>query len=157
MNSQVISFNCILKNKAGLLISSTYNRDVLTAIDTAETQLQGLTQGLKNLKKGEHRKISVSASEAYGFYDLQKIILYPVKKLITKDLRLGQTVSIIGKSGNSRTYKVLEFHNDFISLDGNHPLAGQDLVFEIEALEVRDATKEELSASINKVGNNLFH
>jgi FKBP-type peptidyl-prolyl cis-trans isomerase SlyD len=156
MNSQVISFNCILKNTAGLLISSTYNRDVLTAVDSGETQLLGLTQGLKNLKKGEHRKISVSAGEAYGFYDLQKIILYPVKKL-GKDLRLGQSVTIIGKSGNSRTYKVLEFHNDFISLDGNHPLAGQDLVFEIEALEVRDATSEEISTPVNKVGNAFFH
>ncbi|AZZ38134.1 peptidylprolyl isomerase [Bdellovibrio sp. qaytius] len=156
MNSQIISFNCILKNKAGSLISSTYNRDVLTVADASETMLLGLSQGLKDLKKGEHRKISISANEAYGFYDLQKIILYPVKKL-AKDLRIGQTISIIGKSGNSRTYKVLEFHNDFISLDGNHPLAGQDLVFEIEALEVRDATSDEISASANRVGTTFFH
>lgn len=156
MNSQIISFNCILKNKAGLLISETYNRDVLTALDTGETMLLGLAQGLQNLKKGEQRKISISADEAYGFYDLKKIILYPVKKL-AKDLRIGQTISIIGKSGNSRSYKVVEFHNDFISLDGNHPLAGQDLVFEIEALEVRDATSEEINASINTVGTKFLH
>lgn len=156
MNSQIISFNCILKNKAGLLISETYNRDVLTALDTGETMLLGLAQGLQNLKKGEQRKISISADEAYGFYDLKKIILYPIKKL-AKDLRIGQIISIIGKSGNSRSYKVVEFHNDFISLDGNHPLAGQDLVFEIEALEVRDATSEEINASINTVRTKFLH
>lgn len=156
MSSQIISFNCVLKNKAGLLISSTYNRDVLTAVDNGDTMLLGLAEGLKDIKKGERRKIDVSAPQAYGFYDLQKIILYPVKKL-TKGLRIGETISIIGKSGNSRTYKVLEFHNDFISLDGNHPLAGQDLVFEVEALEVRDATREELTASNVKVGTTFFH
>ncbi len=138
------------------MISSTYNRDVLTAVDIGETMLLGLAQGLQNLKKGEHRKISISADEAYGFYDLKKIILYPVKKL-AKDLRIGQVISIMGKSGNHRTYKVVEFHNDFISLDGNHPLAGQDLVFEIEALEVREATKEEINASINTVGTKFLH
>jgi len=156
MNSQIISFNCVLKNKAGQLISTTYNRDVLTAVNPHDTMLSGLTQGLQNLKKGEHRKISITASEAYGFYDLQKIILYPVKKL-AKDLRIGQIISIVGKSGNSRTYKVVEFHNDFISLDGNHPLAGQDLIFEIEALEVRDATSDEINASGNTAGIQLFH
>lgn len=156
MNSQIISFNCILKNTAGQLISTTYNRDVLTSVNPADTMLVGLTQGLQNLKKGEHRKISITASEAYGFYDLQKIILYPVKKL-AKDLRIGQIISIIGKSGYSRTYKVVEFQNDFIRLDGNHPLAGQDLVFEIEALEVRDATSAEVNASVNTVGTKLLH
>lgn len=156
MNSQIISFNCVLKNKAGSLISTTYNRDVLTAVNAGETILLGLAQGLQDLKKGERRKIDISASEAYGFYDLKKIILYPVKKL-SNDLRIGQVISIMGKSGSLRTYKVLEFHNDFISLDGNHPLAGQDLVFEIEALEVRAATHAEVNASLNTVGTKFLH
>lgn len=156
MKSQIISFNCVLKNQAGMLISTTYNRDVLTSAHAGETILLGLAQGLQNLTKGEHRKISIAASDAYGFYDLQKIILYPVKKL-GKDIRIGQIISIIGKSGNSRTYKVVEFQNDFIRLDGNHPLAGQDLVFEIEALEVRDATSAEVNTSINTVGVQFLH
>lgn len=156
MNSQIISFNCVLKNKAGSLISTTYNRDVLTAVNAGETILLGLAQGLQDLKKGERRKIDIPAGEAYGFYDLKKIILYPVKKL-SNDLRIGQVISIVGKSGSLRTYKVVEFHNDFISLDGNHPLAGQDLVFEIEALEVRAATNAEVNASLNTVGTKFLH
>ncbi len=156
MDSQIISFNCILKNTAGHLISSTYNRDVLTAIDNDQAMLLGLSRGLLNLKKGEKRKISLSAAEAYGFYDLKKIILYPTKKL-PKDLRVGQSISIVGKSGSLRTYKIVQFHSDMVSLDGNHPLAGQDLIFEIEALDVRDATAEEVVASQNTVGLQLLH
>lgn len=157
MNPQVITFNCILKNSAGKLISTTYNHDVLSnTTNSDQLQLVALARGLKDLKKGEHRKISVSADEAYGFYDLKKVILYPTKKLM-KALRIGQTVTIIGKSGSARTYTVLEHHDDFTSLDGNHPLAGQDLVFEIEALEVREATLNEVNASLNMVGYRLFH
>lgn len=156
MNPQIISFNCLLKNRAGKLISSTYNRDVLTILESSDAQLLGLSKGLQNLKKGEKRKISLSAAEAYGFYDPKKIILYPSNKL-SKDIRIGQSVSIMGKSGILRTYVVMQFHKDMVSLDGNHPLAGQDLVFEIEALDVRDATTEEVNGASCGIATQRLH
>ncbi|MCM2354427.1 MAG: FKBP-type peptidyl-prolyl cis-trans isomerase [Pseudobdellovibrio sp.] len=156
MTPQVVSFNCLLKNKAGKFISQTYNRDVLTAIEDSQALLQGLSRGLQNLKKGEKRKINLSAEEAYGFYDPKKIILYPLQKL-SKDIRVGQSVNIIGKSGTLRTYFVTQLHAHMASLDGNHPLAGQDLVFEIEALDVRDATSEEIMEAERPLSIQLTH
>lgn len=156
VNPQIISFNCLLKNKAGKLISATYNRDVLTVLESSDAQLLGLAKGLQNLKKGEKRKISLSAEEAYGFYDPKKVILYPTQKL-PKDIRVGQTVNILSKSGVLRTYVVAQFHNAMTSLDGNHPLAGQDLVFEVEALDVRDATLEEITSANSVMSTQLLH
>lgn len=156
MNPQIISFNCLLKNRAGKFISSTYNRDVLTALNSGDVQLVGLSKGMQNLKKGEKRKISLSAAEAYGFYDPKKIILFPIRKL-SKGIRLGQSVSVIGKSGLLRTYTVIQFHKNMVSLDGNHPLAGQDLIFEIEALDVRDATIEEVDCASNVLAAQFLH
>jgi FKBP-type peptidyl-prolyl cis-trans isomerase SlyD len=156
MSSQIISFNCLLKNTVGKLISSTYNRDVSTRADCDEAMLSGLAHGLQNLKKGEKRTISLTAQKAYGFYDPKKIILYPTQKL-PKDIRLGQSISIVGKSGALRTYTIVQFHSDMTSLDGNHPLAGQDLVFEIEVLDVREATVEETLDAKNMLGVQLLH
>ena len=156
MQAQVISFNCLLKNKAGHLISSTFNREVLTSIDDPNVMLHGLAKGLQNVKKGEKRSITLSAEEAYGLYDPKKVILFPRKRL-PENLRVNQTVSIVGKSGTVRTYRVAEIHNDLVSLDGNHPLAGQDLIFEIETLEARDATPEEIQDSSNIVSSQLLH
>lgn len=156
VNPQIISFNCLLMNRAGKFISSTYNRDVLTSLNSNEGKLLGLSKGLQNLKKGEKRKISLSAAEAYGFYDPKKIILFPIQKL-SKDIRLGQSVKVMGKSGLLRTYTVIQFHKNMVSLDGNHPLAGQDLIFEIEALDVRDATTEEVDCASNDLSAQLLH
>jgi FKBP-type peptidyl-prolyl cis-trans isomerase SlyD len=157
MSSQVISFNCILKNKAGQLISSTFNREVLTASEsTLPGMLSGLSKGLQNLKKGEKRSIALTAEEAYGLYDPQKVILFPRKKL-PNTLKKGEMINIVGKSGVQRSYRVAELHADLASLDGNHPLAGQDLVFEIEALEARAATREEIDESANVVSTQLLH
>jgi FKBP-type peptidyl-prolyl cis-trans isomerase SlyD len=156
MSIQVISFNCILKNKLGAVLSSTYNREVLNAVQGKEQELVGLVKGLQNLSKGEHRTITLPAEEAYGLYDPAKIILYPRSKL-PKHLTTGELVVIVGKSGRARSYRVLEFHDSMVSLDGNHPLAGQDLIFEIEALDVREATDEEISESVNTMVSQVLH
>lgn len=156
MSAQVISFNCLLKNKSGQVISTTFNRDVLTCVPDKNVMLLGLSKGLQNLVKGEKRSIFLAAEDAYGLYDPQKLILFPRKKL-PQELRLGQSVSIIGKSKTLRTYRVALLHGDMVTLDGNHPLAGQDLIFEIEALEARDATREEIDESLNPVSTQLLH
>ncbi len=157
MQAQVISFNCILKNKAGQIVSSTYNREVLT---TSETNfggmLSGLNKNLQNLKKGEKRSISVPAEEAYGFYDPKKVILFPRRKL-PNTISKGASVNVVSKSGVHRVYRVLDIHSDLVSLDGNHPLAGQDLIFEIETLEARDATPQEIDESMNTVVQQSLH
>ncbi len=156
MNAQIISFNCILKNLAGRLISTTFNKDVLTSINDERAMLLGLAKGLQDLKKGDKRKIQLRAEEAFGFYDPKKIILYPRNKL-SKTIKVGETVKIIGKSGVTRSYNVAILHADMVSLDSNHPLAGQDLIFEIEALEARAATRAEVDSGQNDMSAQLLH
>lgn len=157
MNPQVISFNCVLKNRAGKFISSTYNHDVLTSsLNNEPAMLSGLAKGLQNLSKGEKRRIQLSAEEAYGLYDPKKVILFPLNKL-PASIKKGQPITIVSKKGIERSYIVLEMHSDFASLDGNHPLAGQDLIFEIEALDARAATDEEIEDSSNPLTNRSLH
>lgn len=156
MRAKVISFNCLLKNSTGQFISETYNREVLTSVNDEHAMLAGLAKGLQTLEKGDKRLINLSAEEAYGFYDPKKIILFPKKKL-PQNLRAGDPVSIVGKSGTQRSYKVVQFHDDMVRLDGNHPLAGQDLIFEIEMLEARDATAAEIDENVNLVAGQILH
>lgn len=156
MSFQVISFNCLLKNKLGHIISTTYNREVITGTNLPDPTLIGLYKGLDNLKTGEKRSIAVSAEEAYGLYDPKKVILYPRSKL-PKALIIGRIVNITSKTNVVRTYKVLQLMENLVSLDGNHPLAGQDLIFEIEALDAREANADEIEDSTNFVSTQLLH
>lgn len=156
MSIQVISFTCTLKNKVGQLISSTFNKEVLTSSQGQPTMLDGLAKGLQDMTTGESRTITLSAEQAYGFYEPNKVILYPKSKL-SRHLRLGDTVQIVSKTGNLRVYKATQFHGDMVSLDGNHPLAGQDLIFDVVALAVRDATASEIEDSTNTVSTQVLH
>ncbi|MFP5519263.1 MAG: peptidylprolyl isomerase [Bdellovibrionia bacterium] len=158
MSAQIVSFKCLLKNATGQLISSSVNRDVLTLESNANLPLKGLASGLSDLKAGDKRAIHLKAEDAYGYYDPKKVILFPLNKIPDfRNVRVGQTVAIRSKTGTIRVYKVLQVHGDLVSLDGNHPLAGQDLVFEIEATEVRKATAEEIADAQNLIGDQLLH
>jgi FKBP-type peptidyl-prolyl cis-trans isomerase SlyD len=156
MSIQVISFNCNLKSKTGQQISFTYNREVLATEQQGGNFLTGLALGMQNLTKGEKRSISLNAQQAYGFYDPSKTIFFPKNKL-PKTIRVGENIQIVGKSGQVRSYKVLQLHDNMVTLDGNHPLAGQDLIFEIETLEVREATQEEIEGSANTIAVQPLH
>lgn len=143
--AQVVSFNCVLRNQLGQLISHTVNYDVLTMPNIQKGQmLAGLNEGLRDLKEGEKRSINVSAERAFGFYDPKKVRICPKNSLNRSNVKVGDKVT--GElDGKATAFRVTEMRGDEVILDANHPLAGQDLIFEIEALGVRDATTDEIS------------
>lgn len=143
MKPQVISFHCVLKNNVGKVISSTFNRDVFTHV--RKDHLPGLSEGLQNLKSGEKRRIFLSASQAYGFYNLGLVMEISRKKIPRgSGLKVGDKVSIPTKYKKVRNFRVIQANGRMLTLDGNHPLAGQDLIFEVEGVQLRDATPEEV-------------
>lgn len=141
MKAQVISFHCILKTKLGRVISSTFNHDVI-ALPGEAGVLPGLAEGLQNLRGGEKRRIAVPAARAYGYYDPDKVIVCSVDSLEGRAV-VGKTITL-NFNGQPTVFRVTEIQGEEVTLDANHPLAGEDLVFEIEALDVREARPEEL-------------
>jgi FKBP-type peptidyl-prolyl cis-trans isomerase SlyD len=167
MKAQVISFNCVLKDPLGRVISSSFNNDILTDIVgpamadqnclspvLARSQpgysdfhepIKGLVEGLQGLKKGERRTILVNAERAYGFYDPDLVMKIARKKLPHGEaLEIGYQVVTQAKDGECRIFRVIEADVQSVTLDGNHPLAGQDLCFDVEATSTREATPEEI-------------
>lgn len=145
MKVQVISFHCILKNRFGKILSSTFNQDVLTGGPGAGEPLLGLMKGLQNLQTGEKRRVDLNAAEAYGFYDPKLVFKVPKTDLPEAD-RSGPKGNqiLLTINGQEKLFRVVNVSDEFVLLDGNHPLAGQDLVFEIEATSVRDATDDDI-------------
>lgn len=149
MGVQVISFRCVLKNKLGQIISSTVNHDVLSKAEGQSHLLDGLVRGLQNLAKGEKRQISLSAQEAYGFYDPKKAFVRRREDIAGGDrLKAGDQIMLKLSTGEQKHSRVTEVTEETVTLDTNHPLAGQDLIFEIEAIDARDATPEEIAESM---------
>ena len=145
MAMQVVSFRCTLKDILGRVISSTVNHNVVTFGFGKPQNLQALAEALQDLRKGEHRRICLRADQAYGFYDPSLVVVKKVSDLdMSEPVSLGDNVVYVTR-GQKRSYRVTKMERGVITLDANHPLAGQDLVFEIEAMEAREATTKEIS------------
>jgi FKBP-type peptidyl-prolyl cis-trans isomerase SlyD len=146
--AQIVSFHCVLKNKVGKVLGSTFNHEVITECEGAGDILKGLAEGLKDLHKGDKRRISLTADQAYGFYDPDLVVKLPRKSLPQgNELEVGNEVLTESEDGERKVFRVVESALESVVLDGNHPLAGQDLVFEIEATAAREATSEEIDDS----------
>jgi FKBP-type peptidyl-prolyl cis-trans isomerase SlyD len=156
MKPQVISFHCVLKTKLGRMISSTTAHDVITLPGANDGHmLEGLVEGLRDIKGGEKRRIAVSAERAYGFYDPSKVIITTADALGDQDVAVGQSVKAMFH-GKMTLFRVTEVLAEEITLDANHPLAGEDLVFEVEAVDVREAGPEDLDVDEPPSGP-VFH
>jgi FKBP-type peptidyl-prolyl cis-trans isomerase SlyD len=148
MKAQVVSFHCVLKNGLGQLINTSFNRDVITHVSGAPKVVNGLPAGLRDVKPGERRSIAVKAQEAYGLYDPALTRQASRRSLLsTGELAVDDRVHLADSFGDFQLYRITKIIGDLVYLDANHPLAGQDLTFDIHIVDARDATPEEMLES----------
>jgi peptidylprolyl isomerase len=104
-------------------------------------------ENLIGLKKGDTKTFTIAAADAYGERDEAMLIPIPLSAF-PKDLKLevGLKLSTVSPTGEPMIVSVAELRKDAAVIDYNHPLAGKDLTFAIEVVDVRKPTREELSA-----------
>jgi FKBP-type peptidyl-prolyl cis-trans isomerase SlyD len=152
MKTQIVSFHCVLKNKLGKEISSSFNSGILTdSQNPSLTQnqpkiLQTLLKALEGAKTGDKRQVFVPADEAYGLYDSSRVLTVSRKSLTPNvQLTVGAQVVREANNGQPEYFRIIDLTGNRVTLDANHPLAGEDLVFELEVTEARKPTLAELS------------
>jgi len=106
--------------------------------------IPGLEAVLILLEKGATKTVTIPHREAYGAYDQTLISRVPREQFPVKEVQVGDMFKI-GKDEEQRIVTVIEVTAAEVILDGNHPLAGQDLTFAVEIMERRDATVDELA------------
>jgi FKBP-type peptidyl-prolyl cis-trans isomerase SlyD len=159
MKPQIVSFHCVLKDVLGQVISTSFNNDVITQHLSEEPgELPGLAAGLQGVRAGERRRIHIEARKAYGLYDPGLAREASRRSLqLSGDLAVGDRVHLAGAFGDLRLYRVTKILGDLVYLDANHPLAGQDLIFEVHVMEARDATADEVSETISPQHQRILH
>jgi FKBP-type peptidyl-prolyl cis-trans isomerase 2 len=96
--------------------------------------IPGFEQGLMGKIVGEKVTISIPFNDAYGEVRNDLIVNVP-KNQLPGEVEVGQTLQA-SNEGQSFNVEVKEVYDDYVVIDGNHPLAGKDLIFDIEVLEI---------------------
>ncbi len=145
MATRVISFHYTLTDKAGKILDSSNGREALSFMEGIGQIIPGLEKALEILNKGDKKKIHVTAAEAYGLRDEDKVIKITPEQLPSKDIKVGDRFSAGEEDDHSQIFVVTQLTETEVILDGNHSLAGMDLIFDVELTDVRNATAEEIS------------
>lgn len=108
--------------------------------------IPGLEEGIYGLSVGDQKTIAIEAKDAYGEFDpesRQKIKQEEFSEEIPLDV--GTFLDFRDDDGDVLSAQIIERDEDTVTVDFNHPLAGKDLVFEVEIVGLRPATQEELA------------
>jgi len=146
LNNKVITFNYKLKDEKGNLLDSTDNGGPFSFITGNQQILPGLEEVLSGMIIGSKKNVKLAAADAYGEYDnnaIQKLNrgMFPEEA----ELEIGRTYFAHSPEGKQLQFVITEIEKENITVNFNHPLAGKDLEFDVELLDVRDATPEEVS------------
>ena len=142
---QVVSIHYTLRDDAGEIIDRSADGEPLSYLHGHGNLIPGLERELTGRKSGDRLQVKVAPAEAYGEYDRELVQRVPRRALKgIADLRVGMRLQTQTPDG-PRAVTVTQLNGDMVTLDGNHPLAGKSLNFEVEVAGVRAATEEELA------------
>ena len=142
-DNKVVGFHYTLKNADGVEMESSHDKEPMKFLVGANNIIPGLESAMIGHKVDDSFSVTVEPEDGYGVRqekNVQRIAIKHLKGI--KKLFRGQVLNLQTEKGlvQVTVMKVGRFNVD---VDGNHPLAGQQLTFDVEINEVRDASDEE--------------
>lgn len=140
----VASFDYVLTDAEGTVMDSSEGYGPLAYLHGHDNLIPGLESELEGKQVGDSFKVTVAPEEAYGVRDESLLIEVERSNFEhIEDLEVGMELNMENEEGE-HTLVVSEIKDDVVVLDGNHPLAGMTLTFDVKVTEVREASAEEL-------------
>lgn len=142
---KVVSFHYTLTSDSGETLDSSIERgEPMLYLHGSDSIIPGLEKALQGRAEGDKFQVTVPPEEAYGERKEANVQRLAIKKLglPAKQLQPGMILNLQTSQGPAQV-TVLKVGRFNVDVDANHPLSGQPLNFDVEILEVREATDEE--------------
>lgn len=125
----------------GSLFDSSEGKEPLEFTVGEQMVIYGFDNGVLDMQVGDKKTLNIPCLEAYGEMNTELMIEIPKSELPEElgEVTEGMQLNMVNQDGYELPVEVIEIKEDAIVLDGNHPLAGQDLIFEVELVEIVNA------------------
>jgi len=148
-DNTVAQFHYVLKNEAGETLESSKGSDPLAYLHGANNTLPGLEEALTDKEAGDKFSVTLQPKDAYGErqeYKDQRVPVKHLQGLPNKNAKWKKgMIAVIETEEGQRQVTVVKAGKFMITVDINPPLAGKVLTFDIEVIDVRAATDEEVT------------
>ncbi|MDD1621093.1 MAG: peptidylprolyl isomerase [Methylococcaceae bacterium] len=139
-----VSIHYTLTNRGGEQLDSSIGDAPLVYLHGAGNIIAGLEAALVGKNIGDKLNVTIPPEEAYGVVDENMMQVVSKKMFEGMDIEVGMQFHADVSYG-SGIITITEINGDDITIDGNHPLAGEFLTFDVEVVDVRPATSDELA------------
>jgi FKBP-type peptidyl-prolyl cis-trans isomerase SlyD len=142
---KVVSFHYTLKDENGTQLESSQGSEPMTYLHGHDTVLKGLEEALTGKNQGDSFSVTLTPDLAFGELRADSELRVPISQLRgSKKWEPGMQAVIQTQHGHQQV-TVLKVGHTMATVDTNHPMAGKTLVFDVEVVEIRDASEEELT------------
>lgn len=134
------------ENGEKVFVEETTSENALTFLYGVGMMIPKFEEEIQNLTIGDKASFEIAPGEGYGERDPEAITQLPLDMFPAEDLPpVGAVLPLSDNSGNNFQAMVLEITPEAVIVDLNHPMAGRSLFFDVEILNARPATEEELA------------
>lgn len=130
------------KLQNGETFDSSEGRDPLEFTVGAGQMIKGFDEGVKGMQVGDKKTVEISANDAYGPREEGNLIEFPKEQFppnVTPEP--GMQMVLSNNEGQQFQVVVAEVKENSVVLDANHPLAGKDLIFDIEMMDIESKSR----------------
>jgi FKBP-type peptidyl-prolyl cis-trans isomerase SlyD len=138
--NKVAGIHYTLRDNSGNILDTSDGRDPLYYLHGAGNLIAGMEEGLEGKSEGDKLELKISPSKGYGEKDPTMTQKVPRSSFGQQEVKKGMKFS----TDRGAVVTVTEVGLDSITVDANHPLAGVELNFAVEVMEVRNATNDEI-------------
>jgi FKBP-type peptidyl-prolyl cis-trans isomerase SlyD len=143
-NDRVVSINYTLTNAQSQVLDAT-GAEPFSYLHGHRNIISGLEKALDGRNQGDAFKIHIPAADAYGERSEKLITTVPLDRFSGADsVQAGMQFHAETSDGELQMVTVTAVEGDIVTIDGNHPMAGLDLNFDVSIVDVREASEEEL-------------
>lgn len=150
MNRRILTFHYTLRDERGRVLDTSQGSTPTPFIEGAGQIIDGLEESLLQMAVGEKRAVIVPPERGYGMHEEDLMQKVPKNRLSAENLQVGDQFQT-GPDRHAPVVTVMAIEGDEVLLDANHPLAGQELHFDVELISERPATAEELAAAQSEI------
>lgn len=121
----------------GTVFDSSREREPLEFTLDEGQIIPGFEEAVAGMEQGEETTVEIPPEKAYGPHQEDAVMEFPLEQLPDEmEPEVGMQLQLQGQNGQAFPARVVEVGDDTVTLDANHPLAGETLTFEIELVEV---------------------
>lgn len=137
-----LMYQVIDKKSGSVLTEVTYPLGYVHGVN--EVLAPAVTESLQGRAEGDVIEVPIDCNELYGPRDESLVIIEPIQNVPEEYRELGMSILMENDKGLTKTFLVTRVDKKTVTIDGNNPLCGREVIFKLEIKKVRDATEEEM-------------